>query len=786
MAYGTIKVDNIIFTNGGSDQTVTVSGIVASTSGNLTVTGTISGGTVKGTYGSFTSLTGVTTSGTNANFQTITGAVSVYTTSISGLAITGNTAGFTTVTGTTVTGTTANFVTLSGTTITGGTINVTTTNITSGIFAAGSAAAPSIAFTGDTDTGIYSPGANQVAISTNGTERLFVDATGVVVAGTLSRNGFNVVTVGDVGTVTSTMIASGTIIDADVNISGAINATKLNFLQAGTSAVARTVDSRLKDIVSAVDFGAIGDGSLSTNDMFTAVTAAWNAALAAGKDLFFPAGTYTIGNANFPWRQGGSPTTLLDCKNITIRGEGPATVFKTISPVGADVFQLNGVKNLHFRNLAITAELTGFSDAGSNGISITAGFDNITINDVYIYDLPSLDKTTYADGGKALTLQLANNDTLCGSLSARIRVKNCLHGFGFEPVLHRLQDQPCSIKIQLQAEKCWQGIVYNAAAATSTLNSGFNSGLQIDAILTNCQKDVVLSRAHGCDIRATIVTTESKVARTKNSAGVTWLASDVVVTSLVTGGAHNSQVKIIGYKGSTDYKAQIGGSTQGSSGLVGATLNSDIFLDISGTSATADILPVDVGGNTLRQSKLAITSATSATIPSDFADAIKKNVFEVIGEYGQAILPGNVRFPATQVSSADPNTLDDYEEGAWTPAFSISGGGSATFTITRGRYVKVGSYVYAWFSAIRNDASALSGSVTWTLPFPTAEVIAWAPVGTYWASNCSQGIVVVDNFVNNIANGCESTTIGVNTYLSYVTLANGSNLSVSMTFITDT
>jgi hypothetical protein len=125
MPYGTIKVDNIIFTNSGSDQTVTVSGIVASTSGNLTVTGTISGGTIVGTYGSFTSLTGVTTSGTNANFQTITGAIGVYTTRISGLAITGNTAGFTTVTGTTVTGTTANFVSgvftsqISGTTITG-------------------------------------------------------------------------------------------------------------------------------------------------------------------------------------------------------------------------------------------------------------------------------------------------------------------------------------------------------------------------------------------------------------------------------------------------------------------------------------------------------------------------------------------------------------------------------------------------------------------------------------------------------------------------------------------
>jgi len=44
----------------------------------------------------------------------------------------------------------------------------------------GSAAAPSFAFTGDLNTGIYSPGANQLAISTNGTGRLFVDSIGRV------------------------------------------------------------------------------------------------------------------------------------------------------------------------------------------------------------------------------------------------------------------------------------------------------------------------------------------------------------------------------------------------------------------------------------------------------------------------------------------------------------------------------------------------------------------------------------------------------------------------------
>ena len=50
----------------------------------------------------------------------------------------------------------------------------------------GSAAAPTYTFTGDTNTGIYSPGADQVAVATNGTGRLFVDSSGNVGIGTTS------------------------------------------------------------------------------------------------------------------------------------------------------------------------------------------------------------------------------------------------------------------------------------------------------------------------------------------------------------------------------------------------------------------------------------------------------------------------------------------------------------------------------------------------------------------------------------------------------------------------
>jgi hypothetical protein len=50
--------------------------------------------------------------------------------------------------------------------------------------ALGSAAAPSLKFTGDPNTGVYSPGADQLAVATNGTGRLFIDASGNITTDT--------------------------------------------------------------------------------------------------------------------------------------------------------------------------------------------------------------------------------------------------------------------------------------------------------------------------------------------------------------------------------------------------------------------------------------------------------------------------------------------------------------------------------------------------------------------------------------------------------------------------
>lgn len=77
----------------------------------------------------------------------------------------------------------------------------------------------------------------------------------------------------------------------------------------------------------------------------------------------------------------------------------------------------------------------------------------------------------------------------------------------------------------------------------------------------------------------------------------------------------------------------------------------------------------------------------------------------------QAILPasGQVVFPATQNPSANPNTLDDYEEGTWTPVltFATPGNLAVTYSLQNGYYTKIGRLVSISFVMV-------TSAFTWT------------------------------------------------------------------------
>ena len=61
---------------------------------------------------------------------------------------------------------------------------------------------------------------------------------------------------------------------------------------------------------------------------------------------------------------------------------------------------------------------------------------------------------------------------------------------------------------------------------------------------------------------------------------------------------------------------------------------------------------------------------------------------------GLVTTAGQIAFPAVANPSADANTLDDYEEGAWTPAIAFDGSSpNVTYDAQDGRYTKTGNRV---------------------------------------------------------------------------------------------
>jgi len=85
--------------------------------------------------------------------------------------------------------------------------------------------------------------------------------------------------------------------------------------------------------------------------------------------------------------------------------------------------------------------------------------------------------------------------------------------------------------------------------------------------------------------------------------------------------------------------------------------------------------------------------------------------------YGASIQAGTgITFPATQSASANANTLDDYEEGTWTP--TDNSGASLTFTDNGSQYTKVGRAVTINFE-IAWPTTADTNNVSVSLPIPS-------------------------------------------------------------------
>jgi hypothetical protein len=91
-----------------------------------------------------------------------------------------------------------------------------------------------------------------------------------------------------------------------------------------------------------------------------------------------------------------------------------------------------------------------------------------------------------------------------------------------------------------------------------------------------------------------------------------------------------------------------------------------------------------------------------------------------VGGATPAASGAGITFPATQSASSDANTLDDYEEGSWTP--SDGSGAGLSFTGVGGTYTKVGRLVTCQFNVnFPVTANAAQATIT-GLPYAAATI----------------------------------------------------------------
>jgi len=93
-----------------------------------------------------------------------------------------------------------------------------------------------------------------------------------------------------------------------------------------------------------------------------------------------------------------------------------------------------------------------------------------------------------------------------------------------------------------------------------------------------------------------------------------------------------------------------------------------------------------------------------------------------VGGATPAASGAGITFPATQSASSDANTLDDYEEGTWTPVLAGSSGVSGqSYYQQAGRYTKIGNICIAEFDAGLTALGTVSGNAQINgLPFSAA------------------------------------------------------------------
>jgi hypothetical protein len=152
---------------------------------------------------------------------------------------------------------------------------------------------------------------------------------------------------------------------------------------------------------------------------------------------------------------------------------------------------------------------------------------------------------------------------------------------------------------------------------------------------------------------------------------------------------------------------------------------------------------------------------------------------------------GQLKFPATQNPSTDSNTLDDYEEGLFTPTIGGSDSESGqVYSTQSGSYIKIGKMVHVSGTIVLTTLGTINGVVQIKgLPFTcdsptgarTSGSIIWANTTTGFVS---MNLAILESTAYAFLFAAVSATTGMGA-LSQVDLANNTAFTFSITYRTN-
>jgi hypothetical protein len=640
MAYGGIKFDNITFTNAGVDANTTVSGIYKAITSGVTVTGTISGNLVQGA-----TVSGTTVTGTSANF-----ASGVFTTQISG---------------------------------------------TIGIFGAGSATAPGLAVGVGTTykPGIYSQGTDQLAISTGGTGRLFVDANGLtkldsgINAATLTLNSTN--PYGTLLNFADTNATFGVIGGAGALVSGADKndfGINYNGTNASRNLIFSSFGTERMRITSA---GLLGLGTSSP-----------------GTILDVAAGT-----GNFPWFTSSAADPYLRLRNTSASGKdwliyssgtgsgvaGSLRLFNNTDSISALTIDSSGRLYIGTSTTQSDSSLLNIACPGpTSGNTVIGGAIATATNSYMSFEWGM--RVNGVGNKSAINFQL---DPGSGGSDGSIAFITNRHG------VERLE--------RMRIDSFGRLLVGTSTARSNFFNASFATDIQLERA-GDCSLSLVRNSADAASpylllgkTRGSSVGANNAVLNNDALGYIGFQGSDG--TELVSGASITAEVDAT--PGANDMPGRLVFSTTAdgassptermritSGGFVGIGTSSVLY---TLESASSDDIQISLTRNAVGRWLLGTTSANNLKFAKEGgAEAMR---FDASSRVLVGITSANtsgaklqtvdgLTFPATQVASSDPNTLDDYEEGTFTPTvIGTTTTGTATYTQQTGIYTKIGRQV---------------------------------------------------------------------------------------------